>query len=314
MNVKQIATTQSFREIIGVYRRKADDFVGFTDLEEDVNMLESVVADIEEQSNILDISTKGYTDTKNAAKLFAVSTALRPVSTRLMAYASKKKLEILKNEINFTEKALLKKSDKRLGNILRVFVKNGRTYLPEMASVGLTESMIGDLEDAITDYEAKLMGTPQYLGEQKAANQRIEKDLAFAEDLVKNSIDTIVEIIRDEKPDTYAEYQNARKVKLPPRRKLALKVKVCDSGTLLALPGVTLTIMPDTNGDILKAGTDLQKVVKRTSPLGASQVKNLADGKYLLTAEKPGLETKTATAYVCNGETCLVTIEMTALQ
>lgn len=314
MNERVVATEQSFKGVSGVLKRKADDFSAFTSVAEDVIILDGLITDIDTQTDILDISTKGYTETKNAAKIYAVTIALRPVSTRIMAYACKNRLDVLKNEINFTEKALLKKADKRLVNILRVFLKNARIYLPDMSSLGLTEDMINALEAAIADFEAKLLGTPQYLGEQKAAKQRIAKDIADGEILLKNDIDPITEIIRDDKPATYAEYQNARKIKLPPRRKLALKIKVFESGSLQLLSGVTLTITPDTNGDLMKAGADLQKTVKRTSPFGASQVKNLSDGKYLITAEKPGLEPKTATAYISSGQTCIVIIEMTALQ
>ena len=191
MNVREIATEQSFKAVSCVLKRKAPDFAAFITVGEDVIKLDGFIADIDEQNNILEISTKGYTETKNASKFDAVTIQLRPVSTRLMAYASKNKLDVLKNEVKFTEKALLKKSDKRLPNILRNYVKNARKYLPQMASLGLTEVMIVALEEAIVDFEAKLLGTPQYQGIQKAAKQRIDKDLADGEDLLKSDIDPI---------------------------------------------------------------------------------------------------------------------------
>ena len=63
----------------------------------------------------------------------------------------------------------------------------------------------------------------------------------------------------------------------------------------------------------MKSSADLVKNVKRSSKQGGCQEKNVPDGKYLITAEKPGLETKTATAYISNGQTCKVIFEMAAL-
>jgi len=65
------------------------------------------------------------------------------------------------------------------------------------------------------------------------------------------------------------------------------------------------------DGDTLKAaGPDLAKNVKRTSALGGCQVRNLADGKYLVTAEKAGRVTQSLIAYINGGEMTLVKFEM----
>jgi hypothetical protein len=313
MNEQQKAQNQADKEVSATLHRKAAELAGFTSVAEDLETYDANIADTNEQNKILDTSTKGYTDSKNTSKMSAVSVALRPVSTRLMAYASRNKLEVLLNEINYTENAMLKMSDKRLVYILVKFLKNARLHLPDMSSLGLTEAMIDAHEEAIADYQAKLLGTPQYQGEQKAANQRIAKNLAANKELNKNSFDMIMEIIRDEKPDIYAEYQNARKIKLPPRRTLALKIKVIDASTLLPVQGVTITIVPDTNGDLMKATPDLAKIVKRSSLQGVCQVKNMPDGKYIVTAEKAGLGSKSTIAYINSGEMSLVKIELTAL-
>ena len=103
MNVHQNAQQQADKEVLAVLNRKAPDLAGFTTVAEDKIIFESNIVDNDEQNKILETSTKGYTDLKNASKIYVVNTALRPVSTRLMAYASRNKLEVLKNEINYTE-------------------------------------------------------------------------------------------------------------------------------------------------------------------------------------------------------------------
>jgi hypothetical protein len=314
MNLQQNAQQQADKKVSATLHRKAAELAGFTTVGEDLVVFDANIADTDEQNKTLDVSTKGYTDTKNTAKNHVVSVALRPVSTRLVALAFRSNNQVLKNEINYTENALLKMSDKRLVNVLLKYLNNARKYQPEMSSVGLTEAMIVTLEEATDDYKAKLLGTPQYQGEQKAANNRIAKNLAANKELKKNSFDKIMEIIRDEKPDIHAEYQNARKIKLTPSRTLALKVKAYEPGTLTPVAGVIITVIPYTEGDMLKTtGAELSKNVKRTSALGGCQVRNLADGKYLVTAEKAGRVTQSLIAYINGGEMTLVKFEMALL-
>ena len=71
--------------------------------------------------------------------------------------------------------------------------------------------MLTALGDAITDFDVKLVGTPKYRGEQKAAKQNMDIYFAQAADIVKNKLDVLAEIIKDTNPETYVEYKNTRK-------------------------------------------------------------------------------------------------------
>ena len=157
---------------------------------------------------------------------------------------------------------------------MRIIVFSQNHYL-RLISVSYThldvykrQALIDALDTSVADFEAKLLGTPQYIGEQKAAKQKREKAINACEEIMTNDLDMIVEILKHENPETYAGYQHARKVKMMGRRTMALKIKVVESNSKNRVPGVNITIVPDTNGDALKATADLTKTVKRTSALG----------------------------------------------
>ena len=221
--------------------------------------------------------------------------------------------DVLKNAVKFTDSDLAKMGDNKLAGTCRNIVALAREKQPLMAGVGLTEALIDALDTSVADFEAKLLGTPQYIGEQKAAKQKREKAINACEEIMTNDLDMIVEILKHENPETYAEYQHARKVKMMGRRTMALKIKVVESNSKNRVPGVNITIVPDTNGDALKATADLTKTVKRTSALGGCQVKNLPEGKYLVTAEKAGWAPQSTVVYINAGEMSTAILELTAL-
>ena len=314
MNKSIAASMQMHSDVLAFFLRKVLEFLGFTDFDEDVDKLKGYITSNDEQRNIVENSTKGHTLTKNIAKNYVVTHALRPIASRLNLFANKNEMEILKNEIRYTEKQLLRRSDKRLPNILDIYAKNALALLPATGSEKITQVMIDDLNAGIADYRAKLIGTPQYHGELKAANKQIDNNMAGIKNLLEKNLDLTVEITKEDYPSSYVEYQSARRINLPPHRMLALKIQACESESLTPLAGVTFTVMSDTNGDGVQSSDDQVRFVKRSSRLGVSQMRNLADGKYLVTAVKPGFESKTVIIYKSSDKTCKVTIELNSLQ
>jgi len=313
MNERDSAIVQSTTQVVDICSRKESDFAAFPVVKTKVTALTAYIAEIREQSHILEVSTKGYTENKNAARVQLITKALAPVLTRLQAFASINRDDVLKNAVKFTDSDLAKMGDNKLAGTCRNIVALAREKQPLMAGVGLTEALIDALDTSVADFEAKLLGTPQYIGEQKAAKQKREKAINACEEIMTNDLDMIVEILKHENPETYAEYQHARKVKMMGRRTMALKIKVVESNSKTRVPGVNITIVPDTNGDALKATADLTKTVKRTSALGGCQVKNLPEGKYLVTAEKAGWAPQSTVVYINAGEMSTAVLELTAL-
>jgi len=314
MNERDNAILQSTAQVVDICTRKEADFADFPVVKAKVTELTGYIAEIREQNNILEVSTKGYTENKNAARVQLIAKALAPVLTRIQAFASINRDDVLKNAVKFNDSKISKMADTKLASTCRNIIALAREKQPLMASVGLTEALIDLLDTSVADFEARLLGTPQYIGEQKAAKQKREKALNACEDIMNNDLDVIAEIIKLENPETYAGYQHARKLKLMGRRTMALKIKVVESGSQASVPGVNITIAPDTNGDALKATADLTKNVKRTSALGGCQLKNLPEGKYLITAEKAGWAPQSAVVYINAGEMSSVKLELTALQ
>jgi hypothetical protein len=168
------------------------------------------------------------------------------------------------------------------------------------------------LDNAITDFDTKMVGTPQYRGEQKAAKLKIDNCFAEGTDIVKNKLDLLAEIIKDTNPGTYVEYKNSRKLELTGSRTMSLKGKAIDAATGLPIEGVTITISKNGNGEMkAKAGgSELTKTVKRTSPKGGFQLQTLPAGTYTITATREGYAELTVTVFINDGEMSDVKLEM----
>ena len=311
MNDREIAILQSWTKVVDLCTRKSDDFAGLPTFNQEVTTLAGLLSSIRSQNQVLEVSTKGYTEAKNAAKegLIAV---LMPVLKRVQAYASISKDEVLKNEVKLSSSELAKMYESMLASTCRAVKQVCEAKSAVLAPYGLTEPMLRSLDDAITAFEAKLAGSPQYRGEQKAAKLTIEMYFGQGDDIIKNKLDMLAEIIKDTNPETYTEYRNARKLEMSGSRTLALKFKVHEAGSQTPVNRVKLTLTKVETEESKKkgGGSDLAKNVKFTSPLGGCQVKSLEAGSYSITATKEGFLPQTVTVFVNDGETSEVKIEM----
>lgn len=310
MNDREIATLQTHDKTVDLCTKKASDFEGLPMFGEYVTRLGVLTGNMRRYNHVLEVSTEGFTNAKNTAKESLISIAL-PVLARVQAYAKISRDEVLQNAVKTTGSRLKRLQESLLGSKCRSISSICQERAGALITYGLTPEMLAALEAAIAGFELKFVGTPQYRGEQKAARQNFDNDFAAANDLVKNKMDALVEIIKDTNPSTYIEYWNSRKLELSGSRTLAMKCRVMDGATNQPIEGVTVNISKNESDDVTaNAGTEAVKMTKRTTAKGAFQVKSLPTGTYTLTAGKEGYTTQTLTVVVNDSETSEVEVVM----
>jgi len=311
MNDREIATLQSYSNTVDLCTRKSVDFADLPLFNAEVLKLSGLVTNIREQNRVLENSTEGFTNAKNTSKNLLIQTLL-PILKRIQAYASISRDQVLQNAVKLTKTDLLRMRESLLSDTCRTIMVTCQEKTTELTPYGLTPAMLTLLGAAITDFDAKLVGTPQYLGEQKAAKKNIATSFAEADDIVNTKLDVLAEIITDTNPQTYIEYRNSRKLDLPGSHTMSLKGIVVVAGTSEPIPGATVTITKNENGDskAKAGGTDLQKNVKQSATQGGFQIQSLPAGTYTITAVKVGFTEQTVTVYINDGEMSEVKLEL----
>ena len=76
MNERDSAIVQSTTQVVDICNRKESDFAAFPVVKTKVAELTAYIAEIREQSHILEVSTKGYTENKNAARVQLITKSL----------------------------------------------------------------------------------------------------------------------------------------------------------------------------------------------------------------------------------------------
>lgn len=308
---REIAILQSMTQTVDLCTRKSADFASLPTFNAEVIKIGTLVLTIREQNRILEVSAQGFTNAKNTSKEVLVA-ALLPVLKRVQAYASISKNDVLKNAVKLTNTTILRMQESMLSETCRSIQAICQQHATELIPYGSTPEMLTTLDNAIIDFDAKMVGTPQYRGEQKAAKLKIETSFAEAADILKNKMDMLIEIIKDTNPGTYVEYKSTRKLELTGSRTMALKGKAIDATTGKPVEGVTITISKNENGEMkaMAGGSELAKTVKRTSAKGGFQMQTLPAGTYTITATREGFAEQTVTVYVNDGEKSEVKLVM----
>ncbi len=311
MNDREIAVLQSIDKTIDLCTRKGDDFKNLPGFNAGILQLDGLVKNMRKQSQVLDINTRGFTNAKNTAKDKLIDVTL-PIVARIQAFAIIAHDQVLQNAVKINSTSLIKLHESMLGNSCRAVWEICTAKASELAPYDLTSEMTNELNAAIIDFEAKLIGSPQYRGEQKAAKQSFDSDYADATSILKNTLDVLASIIKSTNPALYAEYKNSRQLELAGSRSIALKCKVVDATSSQPIAGVMVRLVKIEAGSATNTvgNPDATTLIKRTTPKGGFQLKTLPGGTYTLTATKPGYTADPMTIFVNDGEMSDVEVRM----
>jgi hypothetical protein len=222
------------------------------------------------------------------------------VVRKLTAYATNTNNTTLLALIDYTESDLNKSPDSKFTNICQLVHDNANTYLSDLSSYMVTAEQLATMQTSITNFKGSVTkGRVDESGSEQTTQQL--KTLFETLKAYWDKIDKLIEIVHTTQPDFYNKYQIVRKIVKTTKSSVMLKIQANDAQTGLGLANVTLTIVSTVTS---------QSIIKRTSDGGGSQVKDIDEGKYTITAVKPGFKTVSTNANVVSGELASVTINM----
>ncbi|NOU19841.1 MAG: carboxypeptidase regulatory-like domain-containing protein [Bacteroidales bacterium] len=252
------------------------------------------------------ISKKGISVHKKKQRA-ALVVLCADTSRRITAYAKHANDLVLLKEIRFTESELKKTADTILRDNAQGIYDRTQVNLTALEPYGLTAATQTALQNAINAFVTSIPKPRLGITNKKQSTAKLAK-LFDAADEALDSIDTIIEIVRVADANFYNGYKTVRKIIELGKGSLVLKVLVTDAQTGEPLANVTLTITPDDGQQRSASQTAKQSIVHKTAKGGGLNVKSMEDGKYVVTAQKPGYKDKIATVNIVHGEMTLLEI------
>ena len=250
----------------------------------------------------------GDTLSKNIQRAALLAQAM-DISRRVVAYASNVGNTSLLGVMDYPESKLSRFSDLKLVTSCQVIRDNANSNVSALAPYGVTAALLTAFQSAITAFNTAIQKTRIVVTNSGEATVTIA---VLLQTLKTNwaKIDTLVEMVKVSNLSFYDEYHKLRKVLPLGRNTLAMKVLVINAETGKPEANVTLTLTFADN--VLKSASASKKkdIVKKTAAGGGCNYKNLAVGRYMLTARKQGMKEVTMPVDIVGGEMTVVEIRM----
>jgi len=185
---------------------------GLPALAESVSDFRQTMQDISDQDNVYKTVTGGATDAKNTAEETLIETMVS-LSGALSAYGRKTGDDRSRSLSQFSESDLILMRDSDLvqkgKNLLETLQQNesGLTHF------GVTSAMIADFLNRLTFYEEALGRKDSKFAESKAARRKLKELFSKANEILKEEVDQMMELIRVSNSGVYNQYEAARVIK-----------------------------------------------------------------------------------------------------
>ncbi len=230
-------------------------------------------------------------------------------SRRITAYAKFTNNQVLLNEIKFSDSELKRAADTILRDNAQGIYDRAQANLTALEPYGVTAATQTALQDAINAFVTSIPKPRLGITNKKQSTAQLAKFFDAADEALDN-IDTIIEMVKVSDANFYDGYKSVRKVIETGKGSLVLKIVVTDAQTGEPIANVTLTITPDDGQQRSISQTAKQSIVRKTAKGGGVKEKSMEDGKYIVTAQKPGYKDKMATVNIVHGELAVLEIEL----
>ena len=167
---------------------------------------------ISDKDNQYTTVSKGATAAKDDAEDDLIE-ALIKIAGGLYVFARKSKNENLKNTSKVTQSGLKKIRDTELLQKAKNILSNANDNISKLSPYGITSALITDLNSRITTYENTLGSKESKFAESKASRQELGSLFEDADDLLKEDLDTFVDMMKEGNKGFYNKYQAARIIK-----------------------------------------------------------------------------------------------------
>ena len=163
--------------------------------------------DVTAQGQIID--TSGLTKEKDTVKE-KLSGATGKIAQAIMAYAHDNEVYALEKEVQFTAKKLNRVSDELLIKISTNILNAATPLVGVLADYTVDTPTLENFENLKTDFEKISPKVPEARNKKKMYTARLEKLVHEADDILKNDMDRLVNILDETHADFMILYKHAR--------------------------------------------------------------------------------------------------------
>lgn len=193
----------------------------------------------------------------------------------IYAYASANNNNTLKNEMNLPVTKIRRARDEELAPRCQNIHDRGVELLTELADFGVTAPILANLQTAITNYAAEIPKPRTALSGRKTVTANLAAIFRENDDILKNQMDKLIEIFREDNPDFVQTYESNRIIIDPSTTTTQLKGIVTNVADNSPVKNATITIV------------EASKSAK-TNTTGKYSIKPLAPGKYTVRTDAAG--------------------------
>lgn len=156
--------------------------------------------------------SEGATANKEIAEDALISVMVKTASS-LYIFARKTGNESLKPLSKTSSSALKKARDADLQQRAKALYEAAKANLANLDKYGFDQATLDELETRIKDFESSSDSKENKFAESKNARQELGDLFDEANEFVSEDFDTMIELIREDAPTFYGDYQEARLVK-----------------------------------------------------------------------------------------------------
>lgn len=174
----------------------------FTQFKAELGGLDTVAA-------LQEKATTGVTQDKQQAKEEAITRAIQ-VSSAVFAYASVTENSTLQALVNYSKTALAQSRDTLLIDKLQVIYEAANDNVADLANYGITAADITAFEASVNSYADQVQNPRVAIGDGAAATDRLVEMFDLLDDILKNQMDKLMEVLKATNDEFYVKYKKAR--------------------------------------------------------------------------------------------------------
>jgi hypothetical protein len=191
------------------------------------------------------LRTDGVAMDKNEYKDLLCTRAGR-LARVMRAFAYRANDNTMRSNVNYTPAVLGRMRDEDLRPIVDIITEHATTHLAALGSYGITADTLAQLADTYGKYKQFVPKPTVAVVNRKDAGAELESLINQANDILRFSMDDIVQILEESEPRFFRRYNSARNIYdlrgSRPANFGTLKGLVKDAATGLIVPGVLIEI------------------------------------------------------------------------
>ncbi len=197
--------------------------------------------------------SKQKTALKVQARLKMETETLR-IAGALLAFAEENDLADLRELADIPKSSLMRATDEEISILCKRILQGVNIHLASLSNDGIDATRVSAFSALIDDYESQLQGPKLAINLRSAAKEELKQLMKTCDGLLKNRLDTRVDLIEDSNLHFFLQYNSARKVYANPTHETTLRALVKDKEgkpvekVVVSIPELDSFIMTDEEG------------------------------------------------------------------